>query len=415
MNRLSRKIFRGKVKELGVEIALDFVTYLGSATTILSIYFNKRKFDPKNILDDTIILFSLFILVMWILRVKEITKKINKIRLNRKDFFEFVSNEKRKALNSIISISGDVSWLIEEKDSFQSLIKERQNLNIEIFYDKNKINNKALFNLLAEYKKIGIKTLPYPFPNIPHLKALIIDDDTEDVKLFAFIKDDDNFQVDIYKRGDITLNYASAFISNIRSYYEQVNLESKKLFIGISGINNIGKTTLASILKHHYGSDMTIIPDTYKKYNDKVFVTDIIILYEQIMIFLDELKYSSAKILIFDRTPIDNLAFLTHNLKDDLNYKEAVENINSKVMEFAKCLEFVILLKPNKQEFKYKPTKYINIKNRKLVHEKICSLYNESHVKAHSFYISSDEENYKSKLKEISIEVINIIDKKLDL
>lgn len=408
MTKLDRKIFSNNLKKIGGALFLDLITYIGSITTICSVYFSNNEFSSENIADWGIILFSLFVFIVWIFRFINLLAKERQISLERSDFFEYVLREKKKATNSIINIAGDISWLIDEKESFQNLKQQKPGLDIQIYFDKEKIaQNKETYEMIEEYKRFGIKIKEYPFNNIPHLKALLIDENSDDTKLLVFRKVDTQYKIDFFSKSDVALNFAIAFLYSIKSH-------KKHLLLGISGLNNIGKSTLVSFLKNRYNGDLSIVPDTFKHESTSTFETAALALCHQIALYNNLIKTNNSKIILFDRTPIDNLAFMLLKMQSNSSYKDYVNGLTDTVNGFMSQFDFIALLKPSDTGFRYTNTTHLDSKTRKKVRKRIEMLYNESHAKVMSYKVSTNSGNFKPRLEEINSDIASRIKRKIE-
>ena len=101
----------------------------------------------------------------------------------------------------------------------------------------------------------------------------------------------------------------------MKAEYEVLSKQTKKkVYIGVSGINNIGKSSLCLELKQKYGNDLAIIEDSFiSEAKQSSFEVSLFCLLNQV---LDYRRIKSEQpnktIFLFDRTPIDNFVFLIH-------------------------------------------------------------------------------------------------------
>ena len=408
MRKLKFEIWWNNFKNNFGLIVLDLATYLGSVGTIYSVYFNSsNKFDIADKEDWFVGGFLCFILFVWLIRTINILfLKLSSVELKRDSFFKFISIEKSKASASLINIAGDVSWLINEKESFKKTKEDNPNLDVWIFFDKSKIVDGNVLNVINEYKALGIKMIEYPF-SVPHLKALIIDSELDDKRFLVFKKIDDKIKIDVFKNDNIAISFAEAFVKSIKSY-------PNKIIVGVSGLNNLGKTTLTSLLKETYGDNLAIINDTFKHDADNSFESAILSLCFQLYDFTNILRNSKSKIILFDRTPIDNLAFMYLNRKQSQAFDFYIESICDEIMEFMNSFYFIAFLKPGQNGFQYRQTTHLDSKTRKLVRKRLEMLHQDSHANVIHYKTESDESKRKGRLNEISNDIISRINKRLN-
>ncbi len=386
---------------------IDFASYFGSVVTIYSVYFNSsNKFDPTDSTDWYLSIFLIFILLVWLIKtIKNLFLNLGSLELERESFFKFISIEKSKASISLINIAGDVSWLINEKDSFAQTKQTNPNLDVWVFYDKLKVVDKHVLEVIEEYKKLGIKMVEYPFA-VPHLKALIIDSESDDKRFFVFKKLDSKIKIDLFKNDNIALNFAEAFVQSIRSY-------PTKIIIGISGLNNLGKSTLSSILKEEFGEKIAIVNDTFKHDADNSFESSVLALCFQLYDFTNVLRNSKSKVILFDRTPIDNLAFMYINRKQSRSFDFYIESICDEIMEFMNSFYFIAFLKPDQTGFQYRATTHLDSKTRKLIRKRLEMLHQDSHANVIHYRTEYEEKKRSSRLHEISSDIKLRIEKRL--
>lgn len=290
----------------------------------------------------------------------------------RAKFFEYVDRERSKVKTSIINIAGNLSWIAEEKDSYKKFIEGNKKIQISMFYDESKIgDDPKKKEIIEEYRNMGVKIEPYPINDMPYLTSMMLDVENEDeTRLYVFQKDkeqDDDFIITLYRKDAPTLKFAKAFIHSMKLY-----IETNKVIIGLSGINNIGKTTLSTCIKKELEDKVVIIEDTFNGFNTSDYKVAMECLLMQYMLFTEILYNSKAKVILFDRTPIDNFVFLKMNIpsEDQNKIKMIKENVKKSMGLFS----FVVYLKPS-SKFRYRKTSHLTSNQRTKLRDNLDALY----------------------------------------
>lgn len=407
------QLFKIGVLQSFSEILFDFISITASLVTISVVYFDKHRFNFSNFLDWIVLFVMLLAVVLFLRRCYKILWKWEKLILPKDIFFKYVAYQASKASNDIKSIAGDLSWLESQKDTYFSLAK-KTNLHIIIYYSAERVsNNERTKSLIEEYKKNNIQMIPYPSDIQPrHVKGMLIDMD-ENAKFLSFTKVNDGESILCTKYYYDTNEYyiAVAFIDCIEKYlkikaqYEDLsNRTKKKVYIGVSGINNIGKSSLCLELKQIYGNDLAIIQDSF--ISEAKLSTFEVSLFCMLNQFLDyrriNVEQSNKSIFLFDRTPLDNFAFLIH-YKTSSEYDRYIEHLKTEIKRFMESFDVIVLLYPEKG-YRWKNTSFIKVDDRKKLPQNINELYRELYsdrVIKYKLKKYSKEKEFKQRIKEI--------------
>jgi hypothetical protein len=276
-----------------LELVLDLFTLIGSAVTIACTYY-KSGFVLNNYVDLAVLVFILFIFIVWFYRVCKIILQWDSLDFPKDTFFEYLPLQLEKASIEIKSIAGDVSWLEEQKQVYSNLLAQNPHMNLSIYYSDKKIEQrKRTQELITEYSGLGIKMIPYPYEvETEHIKGVLMDPNAENARFLSFSKREDGDVIRFVKFFSWTNEFhlANAFINSIDTYISLIeemqemeeeyesrinelenNITSyiKKLkdkncvYIGVSGLNNIGKSTLCDGLKLAYKERVIIVRDPF--------------------------------------------------------------------------------------------------------------------------------------------------------
>ena len=254
-----------------------------------------------------------------------------------------------EAEKSIITIGGDLSWLRKDIMTLREIKEEHPYVQIYIYYDKDKLST-GTKKLVRELEfESSIQLIPYPdnVP-IPQIRCMVTDYDLSEngnCKIYTYpkIKWDtiSNHEKDKFLWNEYTYqtnpNLYNAVISLLQ------NLKSASLhqvFIGITGLNNTGKTSIINRCKKILDNSFTVrvVPDVfigenhnrdYRKENHQILLKQAMDLYE---------KYDE-QIIIFDRTPFDNLMYLI--MREMMKPKHISNKNTVKVKLYSEYSKFV--------------------------------------------------------------------------
>ncbi len=385
-NNLKFNLFKIGIKQSFWIIFFDFISILASIITIYSSYYQSRSFNLNCIWDFIINVVALLALMLFVYRCYQIIGKWEKLVLPKALFFKYIEYQILKADNEIKNIAGDLSWLERLKDKYFT-IKKENNISIVIYYSSDKIsNNSKLQCLIKEYQDNGIQMISYPPEIRPNrIKGMLIDISNNE-RFLSFTKEKDGDFICCNKYYCHTNEYymALAFLNTIEAYislkekYEKQSTNTKqKIFIGISGINNIGKTTLCNELKQTYGNKVAIIGDPFiSDLNKSSFEIAIFCLLNQLIEYHRIInEYKDKSIFIFDRTPIDNFAFLIHH-KNTNEYDRYIEHLKHEIKKFMLYFDVLVLMYPD-EKYIWKKTSVLSPDERKKINETIQDLYSE--------------------------------------
>lgn len=394
-----------KWRNMSIVLRITFAVfvYLGSAASIITLNFhidNKWVFKG-NLFDWFIIILCGSGLIHTIMIVIKEVKQNSKVLIfeEKDDFYKYIQKERKKANSSIVNLAGNLSWLRKEKDKLIALKKYKPELKIEIYYDEIEAGLEAF---IKECKDAGIVIEPYPIRNLPNIKSIVVDSKNgEEAKMYVILRYHDGFKVHLCDKDSFSLKFAQSLISCLPK------LKQKKI-IGLSGINNIGKTSIATALKKHYGEKIAIIDDPfisdYESNSDTAFVC----LNKQIKEYLQALN-SDKEIILFDRTPIDNYVCLKMNYAGSSgNNKHHLVFIRTSAIELTKAFHLIVLLIPHKK-YKITDTSKLKRQQRISMRDQISSLYEDYSNKKE--IIIEQNPDYKTKINEdILPQIIKDID-----
>lgn len=443
---MKRIIFRFKLFFIAcldkwAELLLDLFTLIGSAVTIFFTYY-KDGIVLNNYKDFGIDIFLIIILLVWIYRAYKTIFHWNSLDLPKDTFFDYLPLQLEKASTKIKSIAGDVSWLEDQKSVYYKLIANNPHMNISIYYSGKEVaNKKRTMELIEEYGNRGLKMIPYPYEvKTEHIKGILIDPDAENARFLSFSKIDEGDKITCTKFYASTNEFhlANSFVNSIDSYILLENTmkcleekneskiremdikisecleeikEKKCVYVGVSGLNNIGKSTLCDTLKRKYSERVVIIRDPFiSDIKSSSFDIALFCLLNQILEFQTMFnEIDTGTIFIFDRTPIDNYAFL-RSYKNSTIYDRYVERLESAIQSFMDCFDLIILLTPE-EGYKFEKTSRLKSDYRRTLSDSILELYERMHqTNIQSYVVSYSKKGYKKKIQELAKEISTRID-----
>ena len=415
------KMFRLIFKQQWVNVVLDCFVSWGTAITICCAYFNDG-IELNKLKHIIVIVFLLFVGIAYIYRIYLIFAKWTHIGFPKDLFFDYISSQVNSAENNIKNIAGDLSWLKRQKDTYEKV--RQKNVLVEIYFSQdNIVGNKETELLIEEYRALGIKMIPYPEGvKVKNIKGMLIDPDGN-AKFFSFCKgDDDIINCTKYFSDSNEYRLAQSFINSVNRHIalEERYKESQSnrpVLIGVSGLNNIGKTTLCNKLKLKFGSSLVTIGDTFiGDVKISNFEVALFCLLNQLLEYNKILKENKDKtVFLFDRTPIDNFAFLLlHKSEEYRKYDRYIERIESELKNFMLAFKMVALLVPEGKRYKYKKTSNLSSQQRKKITNKIECLYHSLCANNYSKYKIAKYKDIKDFEKKM-LEIVDDISQKIPL
>lgn len=424
VNSINKK-FHKTVKNV---INPQIIAHFASIVTIISIYFsfNNWTFYPQKISTWIVIIVCLVLLGFGVYSINNNLNKQEEMVVTFSELQNLLTVSRYEAKNSIINLGGDISWLENDIESIRNIKSEHKDVNIKIYYDRNKLSQ-GTKNLIRKIRKENIiEFIPYPKGiTPPNIRCMITDykfRENSNCKIFTYAKEPNS--INNNDRINNKFIWKSTNIQNNQELYEIVSslieslerIEHKRIIVGISGVNNTGKTSLINECKNILSENfkVKIIPDTFYLYpTDRDFfsVNKKIIFHQS-----NELnKYNNYDIVIFDRTPFDNLMYMMmREYHNDIIGKRKINSILNDYSDYIKNLmykfDLVYRLDRNENISNIRTT-HISIANRKV----LLSLYNKYYIKFIPHYNDAniftirDGENFAKDIKNTAKTISNQI------
>ena len=375
MEKIIRRLLKKSVWVVIKESFLEFIAYFSSIVTISIAYYNRFGafiFSIKNWIDWLILGVIGLILFSGIHTIIRKNNVPNSVKAYKKDLPTINQYFWATAAESITIIGGDVSWLKKDVDSLIQ-IAQKNKITIEIFCDYDRLPNNRIF--VEEMVKNGVLIKPYPDGVLFKTRCLVIDiNDSSNCKIIYFNKLDiakfNNTQYEVVIHSDKKN-------SEVMILLYLLNLISKKtkqfVLVGITGINNVGKTSLVTEIKAIKKHTLTTnyIDDAFRVNGGRTRLDDNI---NALIMQISSILNNTSEILIMDRTPADTLAYI--KLFDENLY----ESLSFDVAKLMKKFDLLINLSIKNEDFR-KRTKLLNQHDRKRVHNYLNDFYIRNGIK----------------------------------
>jgi GT2 family glycosyltransferase len=257
------------------------------------------------------------------------------ISVTRRQLIALIAAARAGASSSVTNLSGDLSWVAEELDALRAVTAIQPSLRIRFFYDRTRVPD-AMHPTLRALHELGVELRPYPERATPSFRCMLIDpDDSGERRVVWMAKD--NTTAATAERMDHRFWWNetrarpgdSFVVDSIRALVTALEASPRKpLRIGILGVNNVGKTTLASKLKTYLEArhlPVAVVEDVFRSGDAKV---DAATNYSMLAMQLAaEKEEKDCAVVLYDRTSIDNFCFLQLRHGESQSQRGLIANI----------------------------------------------------------------------------------------
>lgn len=323
-----RRIFKKRTIRFLRELLLPITALLTSIITIFLAWFMRTgafQFIASSWLDWTILIVLVFITFNGFIFLTS-TLQQKQIKVTRSELSDIISVVRSEADFSVINISGDLSWLKDDYYYLLAIKKSKPDLRIKIFCDRSGIPLESI-EMVKELNSHGIEFFSYPFSISPFLKCIFVDrSNLENRRLYTIAhhrspkmgepREQHPFILKEYgPEPSFEIESINALITTLES------IQRSPMKVGISGVNNVGKTRIATKLRDCLSKKFKVqfFADQFFLSGNGTNIKDnFIILCSQLLAKEDP----NVDICIYDRTLVDNLCFMMLRDKDDRLYRE---------------------------------------------------------------------------------------------
>lgn len=236
--------------------------------------------------------------------------------VGREELDTLILAARASARQSVVSLSGDLSWLERDLANLEALRRERPNLKAAIFYDKSEVP-RQIASTFERVEGLGFELRPYPIL-LTDLKCLLIDRERSDARLCTFRRLDhrtvgkekpQKFLWQEFGPSDrVQIETTKALVAALEQ------LQPDPILVAISGVNNVGKSRITKRLvqalseRFNVEFDEDVFRGHTREKKDEITLQDnYIMLWKQMLI---ENRKSRASVRILDRSLVDNFCFL---------------------------------------------------------------------------------------------------------
>lgn len=399
--RRAGKVYRAGIRERLKKLVIPLAAHLGSLVTISLAWFARSgsfDFDIHSFWDwivGSVVGLVAYNGVLLVIRALPATTELT---VSRSQIQDLLAAHRSTAENSIRIVAGDLSWLDDDLASLKAIITDNPSIEIHIHYDRQRVHNN-LVSQIAELDKAGVLLHPYGTPTYPRVRFTLIDKErAERTRAFTYAhsglpppqqdRQDHQFRWREFRPGAKILIQAFSTITEL--------LETSSpdpIRIGISGLNNVGKTQLADHLRNSMRRRFSVrlVPDQFRVAGNGTTVEDSLVI-----LFKELLAWSSRNgedILIFDRTPIDNLLFLRLRAGNDTVYNA----IGGAIADLAKSLDLLVFVRRSEEDF-LKETTHVTGPERRAISDMFEQFFTTYDVPRREIFLQG--ENFDASLRE---------------
>jgi hypothetical protein len=321
--RVKKVISRAKVKNLwksGVTLA----SYIASLLSIFRLWFyrsGKFQLDASQWGDRLVlVLLGLLLFVSIRLVISGLTGAHEAI-VKRYELYDLISVALDDSDTTATIIGGDLSWLAEMLPALSTLKQARPALRLSVYYDRLRIPPEII-ELMNQLDELGVKFNPYPAGTNPAIRCLLIDkESSESTRLYVYARHQPippsagrkNHLFSWQEYG----HESKAMLSSVRALITTFEgMPHEPIRVGICGVNNVGKTRLATALRDALAKRYAVqlVPDQFRVAHGSRDVRDT---YRVVLSQLLAQPAAGIDICILDRTLLDNFCALIIRSKND--------------------------------------------------------------------------------------------------
>jgi hypothetical protein len=338
--RVKRIIGRAKIKNLW-KSSITLASYIASLLSIFRLWFyrtGKFQFNPNQWSDRLIlILLGLLLFASIRLLITGWTGAHQDI-VKRYELYDLISVALSDADTTATIFGGDLSWLAEMLPALSTLKQSRPELRLSIYYDKLRIPHEMI-DLLSQLNELGVNLIPYPIGTDPAIRCLLIDkESSESSRLYIYSRHRSTPPSE-GRKNHLFLwqeygHESKAILSSVCALINTFEgISHDPIRVGICGVNNVGKTQLASALRDALLKRYAIqlVPDQFRVAHGSRDLRDT---YRVVLSQLLVQPEAGFDICIFDRTLLDNFCALLIRSKFDKKIQSISPAIASEMRKF---------------------------------------------------------------------------------
>ena len=387
-------------------ILIPITAYIGSIITIFCAWFMRTGSFQFQATEWTDWIISLLLALTTYSGVHMLIKNLStspSFVIKRKDLINLLAVAKTEADLSVANIGGDLSWLKDDFQIIKEVKRKRPGLKMQIYYDRSRVP-KQMIRLINQLIDIGIDLVPYPVSISPSIRCMLIDRETPE-----------NCHVCIYPRfktppiGEPRSEHmflwqefgpeSPLIINSICALVKLIDNRTKSTFrLGISGINNVGKTQLSKKLRDIISSKFKVMlfMDQFRITGENTSIqNNYAILLSQLM----NEHYKDSEICIYDRTLLDNFCFLCIRSG---SCDSVYQNLAKEVAEAMNNFDLIIDVTKSREDYSMSTT-HVTGEERKAIRCLLTKFYATHNIDKMDVVI--DVEHFEQSIHDAAIKI----------
>lgn len=395
-------------------ILVPVIAHLGSIVAISAAWFMRSgsfSFETNSTMDWTIAGLILLISYSGIrLIAGEFTSRLS-VQVKRSEMLDLNAAARVRAEESVDIVGGDLSWLEEDLPALEAFRIEKPGVLARIFYDRTRLSP-SRFEQIARLYLIDIQPVPYPIGVSSPFKGMVVDrEDPEARKLYVYTRQTtapvgkprafDRFRWEEFGPE------SSPLIDSVSSFLAAAcTMRDSPVRIGISGANNVGKTSLANALKNALGEplEVCVFVDAFRTTGSGIGLEDnLLALITQVL----DSQSVDCDVAIYDRTFVDTLCFLCLKTHD----RERIYNLLApKIASAMERFSFVIDVKRQADDYT-SSTKLVPGSDRKFVRDRLDEFFSTYGIATREVIIDDAkfDESIVEHARQLAVEINSIL------
>lgn len=413
--KVKRITIKAKLKKVGSKF-VDFASYYLAIFALVQMKFiqdNKFVFEINDIWSYVMVLLCAVLFYFGSKNLFDEIVAANEIVVTRDELHDLINFARYNATESVINFAGDISWLKNDLKDIEYIKSIHTGVTFSLYYDKRRTSSEDKDKIRNLQRKGIISAISYPCDDIVKIRCMFVDlhstnQLSDNSKAYVYQRCADNSDKFIwheYSSKDKTFSNAVESIVGLLSL-----VKTPSIRVGFSGINNVGKTTLAnkcvSILSKH--KKTKLYTDAFYDFDRKNNYDNMCVLFEQLT------NESSAEegINLFDRTVFDNYQY--SYLRATTNSHHNLQKLYPLVADSMTKYDLIVYVKRKVEKYDFDTT-HVTRTDRKNMDRQFEHFYRTKRgLKTKTVYVDFDDfENSIDILsKEISNDVVQLYEKK---
>ena len=405
---ISRAVREREQRKTRLQLFVAVVGYVSGVFGMAGLYFARSgqlKFEIARPADWIVVLFITMLVVLGVLGTRKQYTAKSSFEVNRTELGKLAAIARYEAVNSVVNLSGDITWLEDDLPALNEVMQKKPSLMMQVYYDKGRVHA-GTEAIRHRAEAVGIEFIPYPAGSTVSIRCMITDHTSDDSRrVFTFTRLE-NVGSDVRRAehrfmwrefGSESPIVGESVTSLIQMLHSVAN---RSIRIGISGVNNVGKTTIAGSVHKEISSQLsaTLVLDVFRGEGSGISMErNYAMLWDQ---FQKELTPGSGAVTIYDRTTIDNLCYLRAR-----NHEDLYQALAPRIAEHARRFDLIFDIRRPDNDYSNSTT-HVSGDMRKQAREFIDTFLLNYQIKVHVVVVDVNQ-------PESMAEAINTICKRI--